>query len=755
MTKKLILALVFMIAICNQSEAQLYKISLEERVSNADLIVEGKVQQSKSIKDSKGDIYTINTVEIAALLKGKLNSTTIDVITWGGETDTEIQTWSHFLSLKKDDYGIFTLHHNRELSEFDKDNTFSIYSDSQGFIKFQDDENGYTSAIDPFSNYADIEKECYQKIEKITKQKISFLNSNADRSVRSTIQYNFRDITIEGNKIKFDVYVSSLIGQRQLYSSGVVMSYNTDTYGNSLIANQKIVFKNAGISALSNYQITSKDLSENQLKVEVKSTGNPENLVTLDNNEQLLLSGELTIESITGNHDVSFDIEVMRTMNSYYANQAVNSFNIILVKGNFRIPLPLAPKISSITPLLVAAGTNDVITITGTGFGATQGNSYVEFSNAFENSGWLKPLLSDYLANSWTDTEIKVRVPSVGLGGNFEQYAGTGKIRLKVGGSTATSTDVLTVKYAVDNRIDNQNLNRIKTRLIGDYGEYTGYTLYYDTDFKGLAGAVPAFERALCNWINSSNVNFRIKEYNLISSWLQPTACKISLTNTLPAGTSSTTKAKTSKDYSGLCTNSVGQLAIVSLKKFDILFRKSANWYVQQSLPFNPPTNYWEQNQDLESFALHELGHAQLLLHSNNTDVMYWEITNPRRNLKPYDVEGGNYIKDLSIVQQPECPNSITPMQVLSTCGLMNTTNINNSIKASIYPNPTSDYLNIESDDLIEKVEVYDTVGQKLNSWDSINQTKFDINLENFSSGLYNVIIKTYVGLKSIKFQKI
>mgnify|MGYP000126433403 CR=1 FL=1 len=59
-----------------------------------------------------------------------------------------------------------------------------------------------------------------------------------------------------------------------------------------------------------------------------------------------------------------------------------------------------------------------------------------------------------------------------------------------------------------------------------------------------------------------------------------------------------------------------------------------------------------------------------------------------------------------------------------------------NDIK--IYPNPTSDYINIKSSDKINSVEVYDMLGKKI--LDSKHKT---INLKSIPNGVYLVKVIT------------
>ena len=85
--------------------------------------------------------------------------------------------------------------------------------------------------------------------------------------------------------------------------------------------------------------------------------------------------------------------------------------------------------ITSFSPTTVTSGTKTVLTINGTGFGATQGSSYVGFR--FNNDGgasYTLPEASEYI--SWSNTQIQLEVTS---------NAGTGDFIVSDGTNTITS----------------------------------------------------------------------------------------------------------------------------------------------------------------------------------------------------------------------------------------------------------------------------------------------------------------------------
>jgi hypothetical protein len=286
-----------------------------------------------------------------------------------------------------------------------------------------------------------------------------------------------------------------------------------------------------------------------------------------------------------------------------------------------------APTISDFSPKTVTAGTstinttsaNGVLTITGAGFGDTQGNGYVQFRNA-DNGGatYTKPVATDYL--SWSDTQIQVRVPSFSQTGS---PAGTGTFQVADNsGALATSAGPITVTYALSN-VNSDGLN-YRIHLISPDGS-GGYTLQYSSSF--LAEAKAPFVRALQTWRSQMGIN------RTISATPAPDdATKLDDVNTLrfdpnlPAGV----LAVTYSYYSGCAVNS-GPL----------------NWQaVETDYAFTPvpipangntPAYTWNfttgaptaQQYDFESVALHEQGHGAQLTHIiSSTGVMNFAIPN-------------------------------------------------------------------------------------------------------------------------------
>ena len=100
---------------------------------------------------------------------------------------------------------------------------------------------------------------------------------------------------------------------------------------------------------------------------------------------------------------------------------------------------------------------------------------------------------------------------------------------------------------------------------------------------------------------------------------------------------------------------------------------------------------------------------------------------------------GGNYeiaVDDLKIYNRVLNQGEITNLYTFNS--LLSTAVFNNqNLKATIYPNPTSDNFTIEMENEVKSVEIYSIQGQKM-----LTSNSKDINVSNLSKGMYLVRIE-------------
>jgi PKD repeat protein len=132
------------------AQCMLFPLSIDSRINNSSLIIEGSVLSKKSFWNTDHNyIYTSNLVSVTQVLKGSLNTSFVEVITDGGQVDDMKQEVEPALSLSANEKGIFMLNTKNIPSQYG----FTVYEsfgDVQGFIKFMSDG----SAVEPFKVYS-------------------------------------------------------------------------------------------------------------------------------------------------------------------------------------------------------------------------------------------------------------------------------------------------------------------------------------------------------------------------------------------------------------------------------------------------------------------------------------------------------------------------------------------------------------------------------------------------------------------------
>jgi hypothetical protein len=85
----------------------------------------------------------------------------------------------------------------------------------------------------------------------------------------------------------------------------------------------------------------------------------------------------------------------------------------------------------------------------------------------------------------------------------------------------------------------------------------------------------------------------------------------------------------------------------------------------------------------------------------------------------------------------------VVDMERIKTQLATNTQNlVKDDLKISLYPNPVSHVLNIESKKRINEVILWNMKGQQLHHQQNLNQEKVEINVRNFSQGVYIVRVR-------------
>jgi len=319
-----------------------------------------------------------------------------------------------------------------------------------------------------------------------------------------------------------------------------------------------------------------------------------------------------------------------------------NIMNVILpnyfsTQNKFSNPSQINAAITGISPLSISAGTGSVITITGSGFGATgpDATNYISFRNADDGGAtFIGAHASQYV--SWSATQIQVKVPTRT---NASGTAGTGQVRVTIANSPTLSAQTLTVTYGHINLISPGSPTTAastvyNTRHIND-NTLGGYTWQYFTGFASNAPAVASFERSIKTWTCTTYINWRVGANTAVNTVAGDgvNVVRFDIGTELPAGVLGVCYS-----YFGGCGTNPNMNWYIS--ELDIVFNDTSPW---QYGPANPSG----AQMDFESVATHELGHGHQLSHViNSAGVMHYSIANGqnKRTLNVDDIAGGNAV---------------------------------------------------------------------------------------------------------------
>jgi len=288
--------------------------------------------------------------------------------------------------------------------------------------------------------------------------------------------------------------------------------------------------------------------------------------------------------------------------------------------------------ITGISPTTISAGTNSILTITGTGFGTGPASStlYVDFLNADDGGTTrIQPHSSQYI--SWTNTQIQVRVPTRT---SQSGTAGTGAVRVvSVGNFTFTSA-VLTINYGELNVYNSTAATIFQTRLV-DLNNSGGISFQMFTGFNSNTAAKASFIRALNTWRCNTGVNFTLGSTTSINVYPpasdNTSVVRFDVGNQLSAGQLGVCSSWWSACGSGPNWN-------YFVTELDVDFDDATTWQFG-------PTLATGGQMDFESVALHELGHGHQLAHViNNSDPMHYSIGAAvnKRTLLASNITAGN-----------------------------------------------------------------------------------------------------------------
>lgn len=324
-----------------------------------------------------------------------------------------------------------------------------------------------------------------------------------------------------------------------------------------------------------------------------------------------------------------------------YAYKSVAPLNFKAKKEQLNDPLKTVaiPVVECMEPDVISAGTESILTIHGSGFGAYETGCSIEFKNPNDGGITNKAVPANHII-SWEDSEIQVMVPV---------KSGSGPVKvITATGANVISTGNVLIPFSRTRLGSSQKPTFYVTPTAGKYVmKYSTNTASGGINFA-TSPAVPAVERAVTTLQQSAGFDIEVQGTTIVNQIGDDGV------NTIMFDNDATPLVSAGQLYAHFdnCGNGY------ELTDLDIVFRRENTGYPLIKWNYTSAAPNWDE-VDLESVALHELTHGMQLKHVLEEDaVMYYVYAFGvmRRELLPcYDIAGANLVREQSVAYTPAC----------------------------------------------------------------------------------------------------
>ncbi|MBS1651344.1 MAG: T9SS type A sorting domain-containing protein [Bacteroidetes bacterium] len=772
-------------------------------------IFEGTVIKSDEFYNKSMGIYVQNVVKITYIFKGEIKDSIIVLITepyaeipQNPDVRPDLQKnlptgykGIFYADLNKqnldgnEDVTKLYLHTHRQMKIIiEQENNISLPIAQFGSIVFDNKDQLYNTIGFFPPNYVPFK---YTEGRTMTKEDEVKLNKHNEQIKKkdeknkvaaTAITYSFQNMVVTGTTQKyyeFDIAAYASLSNTYLDVAQTNIGYAPAAFGNSVSAANNVTVSYLPAFPIANYPYLLKnDYAANAVQVILAadfSTPNrlilPTTLTNLFHVKMKVICNQTVNLSFTGT-----------TGGSYASNPTTLSYtNFSPVNDNdLDNTVACALAVTSFAPNQINGGRNEVLTINGVNFGTTQGSGYVKLKNANDGGGSFIQLdADDYV--SWSDTQIKIKVPSFSRGNGtitaVGDPVGNGVIMVSNGTSTTTSAAQVIVYYSRFNYNEPTAPLPFGLTYRKEKGYSTGntaaqnYTQKYPIKIDSISclpfpGALTCIKRAVKEWICETKIPFVIvgdttfpnttPTNNSPSQNVLDGVSTIRFSDFLLSTSVSTAAVGATYHRLRRCDTAITGKVIGTIPEFDIEMDLNRSWFCDTSYFATKPANKY----DLYEVILHELGHANLLKHNNAfNSIMFWdsEFTLPltggqRRiyvNIMDYlggqqiiteskNTTYGNGCSFLSIAPDNKCGGVI---------GIKENTLNQNNIK--VQPNPFADNLLISLNTKNKssvKISVYDMLGKQVKVFEEANNIIGDYKIEykgnELNSGVYFIKIQ-------------
>ena len=556
------------------------------------------------------------------------------------------------------------------------------------------------------------------------------------------ITYTFENGHPINNNTQFKIDIMAEATNTSQYSGGnVEVTYNTGAFGSNVISSGSATFERGPL-------ISDASVYTSHFVQDVSMIDNVIQIFTFS--DPAITSGRTTLgTSKIRLGTLTFDIEDCGADKGIAFDQigTIDFGNHIHYTGSMPVPNenydPIIaddtetgkvcgcskPIITSFSPSTIHAGTGEILTITGQNFGNfSQLESTILFPNGDDGGfSMMEAGMKDFEWNGvihWSDTEIKIKVPSTDKNEGADNPACTGKFQVRNECDISDKSDDLLITYALLNARSGQFSEAYKMTI--QENSSPGICFQFTDDTPGWI--IDQFENALNNWCNETGINFSIG-----SSVSSNTELEVDDINVIK--------------YGGQNSSTGGGMAIQGQYYNSICNSAEIGW-VFKEIDFIVYSGFGDpstQEAQLREVIGHELGHSHMLAHARNNTALDQPLMHYEGNfngtITTVDAEGANLVFANSQAIVSSCGTPIGSGNCGGSCSPNYVHDFNSSFNVLVSPNPSSGIVDISfgSDDnaKIDFIEVVNINGVIVQRFDlKYNIKQISIELPN-QSGVY------------------
>ncbi|TXB57469.1 IPT/TIG domain-containing protein, partial [Phaeodactylibacter luteus] len=507
------------------------KEDLSERTLSAEYVFEGKVIEKTSFWNSqRNKVFTKNRIEVSRSFKGDVPQV-VDLITHGGIMDSTVYQISHGVSFSIGQEGVFFCKH------FDNsgkgEDIFLMLNGMSGLVLYDFKLNG-VQARDIHKEYGNVWQELFEPVEQATRRSPFQYGSNGFEShienwlednlslfsqVDTIMEFTFQNVQLNGgSEVEFDIFVRSNQDGIKFAASDVFLKYATEAFGSSVIENEKLAASKEDVIENPIYTLDLSDFDADMVKIAINSASSPSELYPISQSQEKFLHVVIDIENIMAIGTISFDEFLMSNESMFYDENIGEYVPFSKIKLSHPTNVLGGPMISDFSseddanPHHISAGTGEILTIIGMGFGDTKGT--IKFRDENLISGGVETSEDDI--EVWTENMIQVKVPSADSDfSGLTAVSGLFSVELPNGGAAAESDDFLFVDYSVYNFRTVSNLTSQPVDLAdtpqGD-GNADGILEFsLSTNMSGNAELRAIVNQSLCDWNEQTEIKWGLK----------------------------------------------------------------------------------------------------------------------------------------------------------------------------------------------------------------------------------------------------